>query len=465
MLQLKNFFTSGYVLDEVLVPDLKHRYQMTNIALILSSVAFFYGVIVNSIENKLDFMIIEEILIVMNVGLFFLLRAKPAYFEYVVNIITAQCTFLLLYIIYESEPAAMKHVWLFTYPIVLMYFQSKTRGIYWFVFMILMLIIAPLQPFIAIEYSLFQMMYIVLVLSIVGVIIFFYQEKMREIRNVILEQQAQLIEFNETLGEEVAYKTEELLKVNQGLEEMVKLKVEQLVEQEKLMNIQSKQAVMGEMISMIAHQWRQPLSTITLQISNLQIKDMLGEHVTQENFQTTLSEISNTVIYLSETIDDFQTYFHPKKELQKIELHELLQKAVTFISPRTKELDLEIKITSSADICIETSVNELIQVIINILNNAVDVLLSDNIVHPELIIDLEEDENFVIIHIKDNAGGISLENIDKVFEPYFSTKGKNGTGLGLYMSQMIVQKQFNGNISVKSSPNGTHFSVKIQKEI
>ena len=76
MLQLKNFFTSGYVLDEVLEPDLKHRYQMTNIALILSSVAFFYGVIVNSIENKLDFMIIEEILIVMNVGLFFLLRAN-----------------------------------------------------------------------------------------------------------------------------------------------------------------------------------------------------------------------------------------------------------------------------------------------------------------------------------------------------------------------------------------------------
>ena len=465
MSKLKNFFTSGFILDEVVEPDLKNRYQMANIALILSSIAFFYGVIVNSIGNKLDFLILEEIMIVVNIGLFFILRAKPAYLEFVVNVITSQGTFLLLYIIYKSEPTDMKHVWLFTYPIVLMYFQSKRRGIYWFIFMIVMLLIAPLQPFITIEYSLFQVIYIVVVLSIVGVITFFYQEKMREIRNVILDQQMQLIEFNDTLEEEVASKTEELVRVNQGLEEKVKLKVQQLIEQEKLMSVQSKQAVMGEMISMIAHQWRQPLSTITLQISNLQIKEMLGEKATQEDRQNTLNEISNTVIYLSETIDDFQTYFRPEKELHKIELHELLQKAVNFILPRVRELDLEIKIINPQEICIETSVNELIQVIINILNNAVDIFISDKIAHPELIINFDEDEKFVTIHIKDNAGGISPENIDKVFEPYFSTKGKNGTGLGLYMSQMIVQKQFNGHISVESLGNGTTFSIKIQKEL
>jgi len=465
MLKLDNFFTSGLILDEVLEPDLKNRYQMVNIALVLSSVAYIFGVIINHINNRLDFLFIEELLIVLNSILFFILRYKPRYIEFVANALTAQASFLLIYIFYESEPSEMKHVWIYAYPIVLMYFQKNKLGIFWFIFMLVMILVVPFQDFIPVEYNFFQVFYIVVVLSIVGAITWFNQKKMHEARNMILDQQGQLIEFNEKLEEEVSYKTKELVSVNHGLEKMVKLKVEQLIEQEKLMSVQSKQAVMGEMISMIAHQWRQPLSTITLQISNLQIKAMLGQESTQENLQTTLSEISDTVIYLSETIDDFQTYFHPNKELDEIEFHELLKKAVNFILPRVKELDLDIKIVESNAINTKTSVNQLIQVIINILNNAVDVFLSDKTEKPQLILSLEENKDFIIIHIKDNASGISPQNIDKIFEPYFSTKGKNGTGLGLYMSQMIVQKQFNGDISVQSSPKGTNFSVKIQKEI
>jgi len=465
MFRLKNFFTSGLILDEVLEPDLKNRYQMVNIALVLSSFAYFFGIIVNSINNKLDFLFLEELFIIINIILFLILRNKPKYIEFVSNVLTAQGSFLMVYIFYESAPSEMKYVWIFTYPIVLMYFQKNKGGLFWFISMIFMLLIAPFQPFISIEFSFFQIFYIVIVLSIVGSIALFYQMKIKEVRNVILAQQEQLISFNENLEEEVAYKTRELLKVNQGLEKKVESKVQQLIEQEKLMSIQSKQAVMGEMISMIAHQWRQPLSTITLQISNLQIKAMLGKQATSEKLQATLNEISKTVIYLSETIDDFQTYFNPNKELHRIEFHGLLQKAVNFILPRVKELDLDIEVLSSKEIYMDTSENELIQVIINILNNAVDAFLSDKIQKPELILHVKEHENFITIHIKDNASGIRPENIDKIFEPYFSTKGKNGTGLGLYMSQMIVQKQFNGDISVESSSEGTHFSVKLQKTV
>lgn len=458
------FFTSGWGLNES-EEDLKSRYQMVHIALILSGFAFVFGIVINTIVDKPIFVFFESLLLLMNLLLFFLLRKNKEWFENISTVITAQCTLLMVFIIYTSEPTALKHTWLFTYPIVLLYFQKRNNGIYWFIFLLLMLITAPLQSFIEVQYSLFQVIYISVVLVVVSVIVFFYQFKMNEARDLILEQQEKLLNFNAELEKQVENKTAELTEMNTSLEEKVKRKIEELIQKDKILTVQSKQAVMGEMISMIAHQWRQPLSTITLQISNLELKKLLGEDVKEEEISKTLREISDTIMYLSETIDDFKTYFHPNKELAEIEVHELLEKAINFMLPRLKDGSAKISIEKNENIMIRTYINELLQVILNLLNNAIDIFSESKQADAQIILSVKNEAENIILSVSDNAQGISEKNLPHIFEPYFSTKGKNGTGLGLYMSQMIIEKQFGGNIEVQTSSAGSTFRVKIPNNI
>jgi len=240
---------------------------------------------------------------------------------------------------------------------------------------------------------------------------------------------------------------------------------ELILQQQKIMNAQAKHAVMGEMISMIAHQWRQPLSTVTLSISNIQIKRLLGEEIDDKVLDKALSDISDTVVYLSETIDDFQTFFSPNREMQTVELDEIINRAIGFTLARLKNTTINITYNPKEKIVVQTYVNELVQVILNILNNAIDELINRKIEAPQVTIKVENFNTQVKICIEDNAGGIDEDILERIFEPYFSTKGKNGTGLGLYMSQMIMQKQFNTKIDVTSLKSGATFAIIIPKKL
>ena len=282
---------------------------------------------------------------------------------------------------------------------------------------------------------------------------------------MLLYYQRKLKRFNVELKNQVEEKTKELRKINQSLERSVAEKVQEIIQKDKLLTAQSKQAVMGEMISMIAHQWRQPLSTITLQISNLQIKRMMEEELDDAYIEKTLSQISDTIIYLSETVDDFQTYFRPDKQTTKVEIHELLSKAVNFVQPRLKDKKVTILINKDEDIYLNIYANELTQVILNILNNSIDALDDVKKVDKMISINVNSVANKIQIGLEDNGPGILPEYQEKLFEPYFSTKGKNGTGLGLYMSQMIIEKQFNGKIEAYNTEDGCIFVVTIDKEL
>ena len=435
LIKMDDFFTSGWAFDEN-QEDVKSRYQMTNIALLLSGFGFIYGITVNTIYDAPDIRAIEAVLLFINIVLFFVLRNYRNQFELVIKIITAQCTFLMLYIVYTSEIDSMKHVWIFTYPIVLLYFQKHNNGLYWSAFFMIMILIGPIQQIFEVQYSIFQAIYLGTVLTVVSTIVYFYQTKMRDANGLISQQQVTL-----------------------------KKQIDELLQKDRLLSAQSKQAVMGEMISMIAHQWRQPLSTVTLSVSNLQVRKLLGEKIEDNEFDKALEDISDTVVYLSNTIDDFQTYFNPNKILSDIEVHQLIDKVINFVVPRLKSTKIYIEVDKSNDreIYIQTYMNELIQVILNIVNNSIDALILSHIKNPKIILSVKEKTDTIVITVQDNAGGIKEEDITRIFEPYFSTKGKNGTGLGLYMSQMIIQKQFDGKIDVSSSDKGSFFSVEIQK--
>ena len=292
---------------------------------------------------------------------------------------------------------------------------------------------------------------ILLGMGIIVLILIYYQRKLKN--------------FNKELEEKVYLKTRELREINESLEATVQEKINELIQKDEILTAQSKQAVMGEMIAMIAHQWRQPLNTITLQISNIQLKEMMGEEVTKEEYKSLINEISNSIVYLANTIDDFKTYFHPDKKANRMSMDKLIAKAVSFIEPRALQHNIFIEITGERDVEVTVYANELIQVILNILNNAIDVYVNSDRENRSIIIDIEDRGSKVAISIKDNAGGIKQEFIKKIFEPYFSTKGKNGTGLGLYMSKMIIEKQFEGRVEVLSEDGSTTFTVVIPKHV
>jgi len=292
---------------------------------------------------------------------------------------------------------------------------------------------------------------ILLFMGIIVLILVYYQRKLKN--------------FNKELEKQVFLKTKELVEINESLEATVQEKIEELIHKDEILTAQSKQAVMGEMIAMIAHQWRQPLNTITLQISNIQLKEMMGEKVSNAEYKALLEEISNSVVYLANTIDDFKTYFHPDKQASTIVFNDLMKKVLGFIEPRVLQYKILIEITGDIKTEVTVYINELIQVMLNILNNAIDAYENPDIKNKYIVIDVATSEDKVTIIIKDNAGGIKKEHQKQIFEPYFSTKGKNGTGLGLYMSKMIIEKQFEGRIDVISQDSSTSFKIIIPKHV
>ena len=230
-------------------------------------------------------------------------------------------------------------------------------------------------------------------------------------------------------------------------------------QQEKLLAT-SRSAAMGEMISMIAHQWRQPLSVINTILANLQIKQEL-DTLQEVDLKTSFKKIIETVDYLSHTIDDFKNYFKPNKLIQTVTLSEIMNNSTLFLFEEMKLLD--IKYTQSLDekLTIKTYKNELIQCIINILKNSIDAFKESNIEEKTITLKVKQETTLISLCFIDNAGGINSHILKKVFEPYFSTKAKNGTGLGLYMTKTIIEKHLNGKITLQSANNETSMLIEL----
>ncbi len=433
---IDNFLKSGFEFES---DDfaLEGKYKITNIVLLLVIFAIAFGIVNNiNYPSKTFLIYIEIFLITLNILIIYLLRFSTKYFFIFQNILILEFSLFFTLLFYISSLDDMKFLWIFVYPLILLHIQSDVNVKYWFLIMVIAIAIAPYQTVIDVAYTKVQTMYIIVVFIIESLVVYFYYRKMSVATDTIMSQRKNL-----------------------------EIKLDELIKKDKMLTTQSRQAVMGEMMSMIAHQWRQPLSSVTLQISNLQLEKMLGNKIDDEKLERTLGNISDTLVYLSNTVDDFQTYFHPNKVKSKVEIHELLQKAVNFARARADSKNIEISINKTENIEVITYENELIQIVLNLINNAIDALVQKD--SDKLMINIHAEDlcEYIEIYVEDNGVGISEENIEKIFEPYFSTKGKNGTGLGLYMSQIIAQKQFDGEISVESSNSGTSFLVSIKKDV
>ncbi|WP_108062881.1 sensor histidine kinase [Poseidonibacter lekithochrous] len=242
----------------------------------------------------------------------------------------------------------------------------------------------------------------------------------------------------------------ELNKLNSSLQQTVDDEVNKNYEKNKMLFQQSKMAAMGEMIGNIAHQWRQPLSVITTAATGMKLKKEIGILNDQE-YDESMDMIVNSANYLSSTIEDFRNFFSPNKNKNIFNSEELIEKVFTLIQSEFNTKNIVV-VTNIYDFEVFTYENELLQVLINLLNNARDELINVEDYDSRFIfMDFYEKDENAIIKIKDSAGGIPSDIIDRIFEPYFTTKHQSqGTGIGLFMSEEIISKHMNGEISVEN---------------
>ena len=242
------------------------------------------------------------------------------------------------------------------------------------------------------------------------------------------------------------------------------LDLSELKEKEKMMLLQSKHSAMGEMISMIAHQWRQPLACISSIINRIKLKNNMNK-IDKDFLNNILDETNVYIQYMSNTIDDFRNFFSIDTKNELTSLNEIVLNVYKMINKSFNSQNINIEIEDSKLTERFLFKNELVQILLNILNNAKDAFLEKDIKNPKITISFSENENYQNIFVEDNAGGIDEKVILNIFDPYFSTKSKkNGSGLGLYICKTILEKNNLGTISVKNKNNGVIFTITINKK-
>ncbi|MDD3505444.1 MAG: HAMP domain-containing sensor histidine kinase, partial [Sulfurimonas sp.] len=261
-------------------------------------------------------------------------------------------------------------------------------------------------------------------------------------------------------------------KYNQELTDTIeelKKKEQALKEHSLLLLEQSKRAEIGEMIGNIAHQWRQPLAIINTSLAILKEKNK-ADMLSKEEIADKLQKMEKRVLYMSETIEDFMNYYTPDREKSYFNIKEAVEKALDIVnlkSNRSIHLNLLLNDTHN----IYGQINEFVQVVVSILSNINDLIAIKKAEETNITISLYEQNSLITLIIKDDCGGIEEENLNKIFDPYFTTKHKSmGTGLGLHIAKMIIEDNMNGNLSAKNiylddgRKIGAEFIIRVKNE-
>ena len=252
---------------------------------------------------------------------------------------------------------------------------------------------------------------------------------------------------------------EQLRLFNETLEQQVIEQTRQNIEQERLLIEQSRRAVMGEMIRNIAHQWRQPLNTVGLVVQNIS-DDFRGNRLTEEGLDKDVDTAMRCVKNMSTTIDDFRNFFRPDKTKSLFKLKLAIDESLSLIEATLKNNAIKVSLSGNLELQAFGQINEFSQVILNLLTNAKDALIDNKVPYGKIEIELGSTGHAGIIVIRDNAGGIPEEAMEKIFEPYFTTK-ISGSGVGLYMSKIIIEKHMSGSITFRNMKDGAEFTVGI----
>jgi PAS domain S-box-containing protein len=262
------------------------------------------------------------------------------------------------------------------------------------------------------------------------------------------------------IQDHLALKSLQLEEINHSLEKRVETAILEVRQRDQALLQQNRLAAMGEMIGNIAHQWRQPLNTLGLKIQILPLEQEQN-YFNKEHLDRFVYDAMLIIDHMSKTIDDFSCFFKPDREKEVFNVNQSVARAIQLIKSSYDYNHIKIVMKCLDNPVIHGYSNEYSQVILNILCNAKDALLTNNIINPIVIIATTVEDSRSVVTISDNAGGIPEEIIYKVFDPHFSTKGPHGTGIGLFMSKTIIERNMNGLLSVLNNEVGAEFKIVV----
>ena len=274
----------------------------------------------------------------------------------------------------------------------------------------------------------------------------------------------ELHKAKDELEERVRERTEELQRAIEEvrLETVERLQaVEELRKKEQLLLQQNRLAAMGEMLVNISHQWRQPLNVLGLILQELSRSHQRGTF-TREFLETRVSRAKQLISHMSGTIDDFRNFLNPDKIVMRFNVKDVVETTLSMLEDSFRETGVDVKIVAENAIFIEGFRNEYAQAVMNILINARDVFRDRKVANPRLTITISKNDGKSVVTFADNGGGISVEIIDRIFDPYFTTKTTDkGTGIGLFMSKMIIERNMQGRLSVGNVGDGAVFRIEL----
>jgi len=383
-------------------------------------------------------------------GFFRLKRDKSFYKTY--SIIIFILFFIYIHIIFFNVPQnSLNILWIISAPVLIFFFLDRDIGT---IFLILLMGFILYLIYVEYPYTMAEYITLIFVLSTTSLIMYAYEK----IKNLEKER---LISYNKKLQKEVTKQTEELKKLNEILEHKIEEELFKRVKQEEMLLRQNRMANMGQMVDAIAHQWRQPLMAINSIMLNIDM--LIDTKSPAQAVKEKVLEVFETTSHMSKTIEDFRHLLGSKRKKSSFLLKELFENVLKLLKNRLKGINIEIKCNKS--IYLNVCSSELSQVFIIIFSNMADAFAHRKIKNPTISIDVKELDGFFNITICDNAGGIKKENINKIFDPYFTTKEQTGgTGLGLYIAKIIIEQNMGGELEALNLNGGACFNIRIKNE-
>jgi C4-dicarboxylate-specific signal transduction histidine kinase len=268
------------------------------------------------------------------------------------------------------------------------------------------------------------------------------------------------IQLEEEIGER--QKAQEALEqLNTTLEERIRQAIAELRTKDDLLIHQNRLAAMGELLTSIAHQWRQPLNNIAICIQTLQFLHQHQE-LTEEELNQQIETVMDLLTYMSHTIDDFRKFFREDREAQEFVLREVVERSLNLIRAALASSDIQVTVEGDESVRAVGHPNEYSHALMNILHNARDILLERKVSNPRIRIAIKSEEGHTVVTVQDNGGGIPDAILPQIFDPYFTTKGPAvGTGIGLYMARTLIERNMGGRLTARNVDGGAEFRVEL----
>lgn len=263
------------------------------------------------------------------------------------------------------------------------------------------------------------------------------------------------------MTQELAQQQQLLETLNQSLEQRIEDALQELRQRDQALIAQNRLAAMGEMINNIAHQWRQPLNNISLIVQNMKYLNGSGQ-LTQQELAQDVDSTMELIQFMSRTIDDFRNFFRQDKQKQPFSINQTVAKTVALLAPSLTSHNITVQVQQQEEVQAEGYANEYTQVLLNVIANAKEALITREVPDAAIELVITAEAGRSVVTISDNAGGIPDDVLPKIFDPYFTTKHQaHGTGIGLYMSKVIIEQNMGGSLTARNTATGAAFRLEL----